>query len=117
MSISNLCNPDTKYLILGCFMTGWFGAKWYRIAKIDPPKVHPLAAILHGGISGAIGCVIHQLVNTKYKQVEKMGLIEKTLYVFASALFSILSARILVNELNLRYLKLDQINDKKTIPV
>ncbi|QVL57212.1 MAG: hypothetical protein KFB93_07470 [Simkaniaceae bacterium] len=113
MKINNLYKPNPSSLSIGCFITGWLGARWFQVFEISPPKIHPTAAFLHGGMSGTIGHGISYVIEQGYKKPSEMNSLEKVCYITFVAIASILITRSLVNELNMRCLKLDKINEKK----
>ena len=113
MKINNFYKPNPGYLSLGCFITGWYGARWFQVFKVSPPKIHPAVTFLHGGMSGIIGHGISYAIEQGYKKQSEMNSLEKVCYIAFVAIASILITRSLVNELNMRYLKLDMINKRK----
>ncbi len=95
-----------------CFVTGWFGARWYRALDIDPPKIHPAAAFIHGMASAAITRTICYLLDKSPRQLTKEQLSKNRVMKVMVWIFGVIVARLSINYLNLNYLKLNQINEK-----
>lgn len=105
--------PSQPYGGILCFATGWFAARWYRALDIVPPKIHPMAACIHGVASLAIAQLSSQADQSVYEVNTplKAKIVEMNSWVFG-----VYVARLITNYLNLNYLKLDQVNGK-TIPL
>ncbi len=80
MKINNFYHPNPLLLSVGCFVTGWVGARWFQVVGISPPKIHPAAAIFHGAMSGVIGHGMSGVIEHSYKKQSKMNSLEKTCY-------------------------------------
>jgi hypothetical protein len=95
-----------------CNVTGWFAARWYRVLNIDPPKIHPAAAFIHGVTSAAITQIAYYLLDKSPYQTINEQYLKKRIVKVIIWISAIIATRVFINYLNLNYLKLTQINEK-----